>query len=260
MDDVTAYYAEDSLSTMFHDLLAELEPGCKGDAAFYLSLLNACPADILELGCGSGRLSLALSKHGHNVQGIDTAEAMLRLAKFHRSRLDDSGAQRVNFTIGDMTKFSFTRKFDLIIAPYFALNHLPSREAVLATFIRAAEHLAPSRCFAVHIADIDQLARPVEEEATQATIRYDTAGNKLRLDVLERHFEASTGRFILILRYSMIGPDGTLERVSAEQLTYRAIQPTELDAAAARASLCRVTSNVQAGGTGYYAAFRKTVG
>ena len=55
MEDILPYYAEDSLSAMFHDLLAELEPGCKGDAAFYLSLLRTSPADILELGCGSGR-------------------------------------------------------------------------------------------------------------------------------------------------------------------------------------------------------------
>jgi hypothetical protein len=33
MEDVTPYYTEDSLSSTFHDLLAELEPGCKGDGA-----------------------------------------------------------------------------------------------------------------------------------------------------------------------------------------------------------------------------------
>ena len=30
VEDILPYYAEDSLSAMFHDLLAELEPGCKG--------------------------------------------------------------------------------------------------------------------------------------------------------------------------------------------------------------------------------------
>jgi 2-polyprenyl-3-methyl-5-hydroxy-6-metoxy-1,4-benzoquinol methylase len=147
MEDVVDYYAEDSLSTVFHDLLAQLEPGCKNDAAFYLSLLHTSPANILELGCRTGRLSLALSKLGHSVEGIDIAEAMLEVARYHRSHLHDDWAKRLNFTTGDMATFSLPRTFDLVIAPYFALNHLLSRDAVLATFLRTAEHLTPTGCF-----------------------------------------------------------------------------------------------------------------
>jgi hypothetical protein len=138
VENILPYYSEDSLSAMFHDLLAELESGCKGDAAFYLSLLRTRPADILELDCGSGRLSLALSKHGHNVEG------------------------RVRFTTADMTTFSFPRKFDLIVAPYFALNHLPSENAVLSTFTLVAAHLMPEGYFSLHVADTDRLSRPLE--------------------------------------------------------------------------------------------------
>jgi SAM-dependent methyltransferase len=240
VEDILPYYAEDSLSAMFHDLLAELEPGCKGDAAFYLSLLRTSPADILELGCGSGRLSLALSKHGHNVQGIDTAEAMLRLAKFHRSRLARGWAQRVSFTTGDMTTFSFPRKFDLIVAPYFALNHLPSEDAVLSTFTLVADHLVPSGYFSLHVADTDRLSRPLEQEAaTRATIQYDTAGSRLQLDIVERHLDPATKCCSLVLRYSMISADGAVGRTSSERLTYRAIEEAELDSFSARAGLCR---------------------
>ena len=41
VEDILPYYAEDSLSAMFHDLLAELEPGCKGDAPPGLSYEGA---------------------------------------------------------------------------------------------------------------------------------------------------------------------------------------------------------------------------
>jgi hypothetical protein len=58
MEDILPYYAEDSLSAMFHDLLAELESGCKGDGAFYLSLLHTSPAKILE----PDRLRLRLAR------------------------------------------------------------------------------------------------------------------------------------------------------------------------------------------------------
>jgi hypothetical protein len=60
--------------------------------------------------------------------------------------------------------------------PYFALNHLPSFEAVHATFMPPAEHLEPDGCFAMHVHDIDHLSRPLEQEAaTHVTIRYNAA-------------------------------------------------------------------------------------
>jgi hypothetical protein len=71
-----------------------------------------------------------------------------------------------------------------------------------------------------------------QEEATQATIRYNNAGRKLRLDLLERNFEPATERTTMILQFSMNGANGPLERVSSERLIYRAIQTTELDDAA----------------------------
>jgi hypothetical protein len=118
---------------------------------------------------------------------------------------------------------------------------------------RAAEHLEPAGCFARHVHDIDRLSRPREQEAaTQVTIRYDTAGNKLRRDMLERHLDPKTGRFTLVLRYSLIGADGAIGRTSSERLIYRAIEDAELGSAAVSVGLCRVGSKAQAGETGYF--------
>jgi hypothetical protein len=46
-EDILPYYAEGGLSAIFHDLLAEREPGRKRDAAFYLSLLHVNPGRVL---------------------------------------------------------------------------------------------------------------------------------------------------------------------------------------------------------------------
>ena len=82
--------------------------------------------------------------------------------------------------------------------------------------MRAAQHLEPDGCFAIHVHDIDRLSRPLEQEAArQVTIRYDSAGNKLRLDMLERHLDPITGWFTLVLRYSLIGVNGAIGRTSA---------------------------------------------
>ena len=164
---------------------------------------------------------------------------------------------RVSFTFADMTSFSFPIKFDLIIAPYFALNYLPNCDAVMKTFVRVAEHLLTGGIFAMHLANVGRLARPLSQEATSSVVvPYDSAGSRLALDILERNFEQSTGKFTQILRYAMIRPDGSTEPVSAERLTYRAIQKEELDDAAAHAGLCSSIMDLEAADTGSFVAFR----
>ncbi len=57
MEDVTPYYTEDSLSSTFHDLLAELEPGCAKAMALYLVCATLAQRKFLNWGFGSCRLA-----------------------------------------------------------------------------------------------------------------------------------------------------------------------------------------------------------
>src|SRR6516225_4938193 len=42
---------------------------------------GSVPLDVLDVGCGTGFLSLLLAELGHRVTGIDLAEAMLAMAR-----------------------------------------------------------------------------------------------------------------------------------------------------------------------------------
>lgn len=46
-----------------------------------LSMLPAAPADVADLGCGTGTLSLLLSEEGYAVTGLDFSPAMLARAR-----------------------------------------------------------------------------------------------------------------------------------------------------------------------------------
>ncbi|MGW3648307.1 class I SAM-dependent methyltransferase [Streptomyces sp. NPDC000878] len=50
-------------------------------AARLLSWLPDRPADILDLGCGTGSLSLLASEQGHRVTGVDASPAMVEQAR-----------------------------------------------------------------------------------------------------------------------------------------------------------------------------------
>jgi 2-polyprenyl-3-methyl-5-hydroxy-6-metoxy-1,4-benzoquinol methylase len=86
------------------------------DLEFYISVL-AENVDILELGCGSGRLSRALAARGHRVTALDISSEMLARA----AMLDTTN---ITYLCEDMTHISFQKRFGAVIVPYNTLNLL----------------------------------------------------------------------------------------------------------------------------------------
>jgi SAM-dependent methyltransferase len=74
-------------------------------------------SSVLEPGCGSGRMLVALADRGLDVAGIDVSPRMVELA---RQRLGDHGA----VVVADMTDFDLGRKFDGAVCPINTLLHL----------------------------------------------------------------------------------------------------------------------------------------
>lgn len=66
---------------------------------------------ILDIGCGTGRHSIELSKRGYAVIGIDLSESQLKQARFKASRQK----LEIDFQKQDARSFNFLDKFDLVI-------------------------------------------------------------------------------------------------------------------------------------------------
>lgn len=99
-------------------------------AEYILSNVSTVTPDILDLGCGTGELTLALSKKGARVVGLDASTEMLTLASNKAIRC---GADAF-FTCQDMSSFSTGKSYDAIISTFDSLNYLKSRAALLRTF------------------------------------------------------------------------------------------------------------------------------
>ena len=66
---------------------------------------------ILDIGCGTGRHAIELSKRGYSVTGIDLSESLLNRAKEKASEQN----LPINFEQHDARKLTFFNEFDLII-------------------------------------------------------------------------------------------------------------------------------------------------
>jgi ubiquinone/menaquinone biosynthesis C-methylase UbiE len=93
---------------------------------------------VLELACGSGRLTIPFAKVGTDITGMDISEEMLNLATSKASR---SGVN-VRFLQGDMRSFDPGAKFKFIFIPAQSLSHLHTREEVEHCLACVQRHLA----------------------------------------------------------------------------------------------------------------------
>src|ERR1035437_3957044 len=73
------------------------------DIEFYVSLGRKLrPRKVLELGCGTGRITLPLARIGFDVVGLDSQPEMLHKAEEHRLQSSPEVRQRLVFVEGDM--------------------------------------------------------------------------------------------------------------------------------------------------------------
>ncbi|GAB1371985.1 hypothetical protein MASR1M45_20470 [Candidatus Kapaibacterium sp.] len=66
---------------------------------------------ILDVGCGTGRHSIEMTRRGYNIQGIDLSESMLRRAK----QKAEANSLNIRFTRCDARNLSFNQEFDVAI-------------------------------------------------------------------------------------------------------------------------------------------------
>ena len=98
--------------------------GLPGDVEFYIDAALSAGGNVLELGCGTGRILLPIARSGIDVTGLDLNSDLLEiLFKKLRSETEDVGS-RVNIIEADFSEFSIGQCFDLIIIPYRSFQHL----------------------------------------------------------------------------------------------------------------------------------------
>jgi len=86
--------------------------GTQGECAFIEKELNFDKSKrILDIGCGTGRHSIELSKRGYNLTGIDLSESMLDKAKEKALGLN----LKIVFQKHDARKLPFKNEFDIVI-------------------------------------------------------------------------------------------------------------------------------------------------
>lgn len=124
----------------------DLGPHHPNDVPFYLKQFPADSPSVLELGCGTGRVTLPLAEAAGTVLGLDNSEAMIAVCR-RKLRAQSLGPPQVEIALGDITTLSLSRTFDFILAPFRVIQNLATDLEVEGLFSGIRTHLAPGgRC------------------------------------------------------------------------------------------------------------------
>ena len=115
------------------------------DIPFFVDLARQAESPILEVGAGTGRITIPIAELGKRVVALDISESMLSRAKAK------TNADNVSFLIGDFQSLALDETFGLILAPGRTFEHALSDSDRREAFRRCSSHLKSSGLLALYV-------------------------------------------------------------------------------------------------------------
>lgn len=230
MDVRSVKYQTHGLDVEVYDArFAHGDPLLEGDTDFYLEYAKRYGrgggGPVLELGCGTGRITWALAKMGCDVVGLDLSPLMVSQAKDKMLTMPFHSLRHIEFLEGDMTCFNLMRQFPLVIVPGRTFQCLDTVEKQRDCLREVHGHMEPNARFILDLFDprFNTIADEEleEDEDNLPVVTHPKTGNLVKVDFVERVSDMFAQTFEDTYLYSEMTYSGTVLRKEEATLKMR---------------------------------------
>ncbi len=182
---------------------------------FYKDLCDGAE-NVLEVACGTGRITIPLAKSGIDIAGTDISEGMIVSARKNAS----AAGVDIKFSVEDAL---FTNgRFDLVFIATNAFQHLLSFEDALAFLYACRNSLSPNGRIVIdlQVPNVGKLSRKYSETRPYKTFNY--LGNKVVAN-LRGNYENLTQLYMFDIEYTQ-----GQEVIKKKKVAMRMYYPQEL--------------------------------
>jgi SAM-dependent methyltransferase len=203
-----------------YDLMLDVRGQTVSDLEFYLQQARKYQGPVLELACGTGRITIQLAQEVP-ITGLDLSKAMLGSA---RLKAKNKGLN-IEFIQGDMTNFELNKKFNLILMTGIAFSHLETREMLEDCLSCVRHHLTDDGrfIFDTHNPSLAILTRDSSEQFPHA--EYPDPDGKGTVTITESNKYDSATQINKLQLHFKLG-----EKKETNPVNMRMFFPQELDA------------------------------
>lgn len=175
---------------------------------------------ILELCCGTGRLTIPIAQEGYDISGVDYTASMLEQAKVKAA----GAGLEIEFIEADIRILDLKKKYDLVFIPFNSIHHLYQNEDLFKALRVVKNHLKAGGIFLL--------------DCFNPNIQYIVEHEKEPIEIAE--YTTKDGREVLIKQMMRYESKTQINRIewhyfingefdSVQNLDMRLFFPQELD-------------------------------
>ncbi|RMI38646.1 daptide-type RiPP biosynthesis methyltransferase [Streptomyces triticirhizae] len=191
-----------------------------------LRIAKGRPGPLLELACGTGRITVPFLREGYETVGLDFSTSMLELLKARMTEDDARDhADQLTTVHGDMTDFKLNRKFGLILLGASAVWNVDAEKRA-SLFASVRDHLAEDGRFLLTLIEFDGVGE--DTDAFETTLVFAAQGEHPALVTFFDYVDPAGGlRSTNMVRQAVV--DGQVVKTSIHTALTHLVAPSVLE-------------------------------
>ena len=192
---------------------------------FYVALAREAHGPVLDIACGTGRILLPCMQAGVDIEGLDLFEPMLKTLRAKAAALGLSPRLHQ----ADMSDFSLSRRFGLVMIPFNAFIHNMTQEAQIRCLQLCREHLLPGGklTFDTFFPSLEIIGTPANTRVLEGEIPHPQTGLPIRM-YDTRSFDRVAQVQHSLNEIELLAADGSVQTVHRSEVSSRYIYKHEM--------------------------------